>query len=91
MSGFLSVSWPLALQVGGCPPTVLWVLENFCWLANSLPAGHRPALGGFSVLRHIVFGSEMIWLDSLSWVFLRAAALCEMNGIHLHVYGLPLK
>ena len=90
-SGFLSISWPLALQVGGCPPTVLWVLENFCWLANiCLPAGSIGLLWVvFSVLRHIVSGSEMIWLDSLSWVFLRAAARCEMNGIYLHVYGLP--
>ena len=30
------------------------------------------------------FGSSLAQL-----VFLRAAARCEMNGIHLHVYGLP--
>ena len=32
------------------------------------------------MLRHIVSGSEMIWLVSLSWAVLRAAVRCEMNG-----------
>ena len=44
-------------------------------------------LWSFSVLRHIVSGSEMIWLVSWSRTVLRAAARCEMNGVFLHVYG----
>ena len=79
--------WPCKLAVAlllysGCLKIFAGLLTFVGWL-------HRPALGSFSVLRHIVSGSEMTWLDSLIWVFLRAAARCEMNGIYLHVYGLP--
>ena len=55
-SRVLGISWPLTLQVGGCPWKVLLACQHLfpSWL-------HRPALGSFSVL-----GSEMVWLDSLS-------------------------
>ena len=84
-SGFLSISWPLALQVGGCPPTVLWVLENVCWLANiCLPAGSIGLL--WVVFQScVILSPEVRWFGSIPWFgffFARLLVVKWMGSIY---------